>query len=70
MGSDRHCCGGCVARPHVLLLHHQKVLLQEKEEQKGKEGQGWLQHEEHAGRRGMTNHASEKSEHQHVLVEI
>lgn len=56
MGFDRHRCGGCVARPHVLLLHHQKMLLQEKEEQKRKEGQGWLQHEEHAGRGGMTNH--------------
>lgn len=29
------------------------MLLQEEEEQEREEGQGWLQHEEHAGWRGM-----------------
>lgn len=49
LGSDRHRRGGRVAHPHLLLLHNQKMLLQEEEEQKREEGQGWLQHEEHAG---------------------
>lgn len=53
VGSDCHRCGGCAAHPHLLLLHNQKMLLQEEEEQEREEGQGWLQHEEHAGRRGM-----------------
>lgn len=58
MGSDRHRCGGRAAHPHMLLLHNQKVLLQKEEEQEREEGQGWLQHEEHARRRGMMPHAS------------
>ncbi len=49
VGSDCHRCGGRIAHPHLLLLHNQKVLLQEEEEQEREEGQGWLQHEEHAG---------------------
>lgn len=53
MGSDRHRCGGCAAHAHLLLLYNQKVLLQKEEEQEREEGQGWLQHEEHAGWRGM-----------------
>lgn len=53
VGSDCHCCGGRVADPYLLLLHNQKMLLQEEEEQEREEGQGWLQHEEHAGWRGM-----------------
>lgn len=58
MGSDCHRCGGRTAHAHLLLLHNQKVLLQEEEEQEREERQGWLQHEEHAGWRGMTAHAS------------
>lgn len=50
MGSDCHRRGGRAADGHLLLLHNQKVLLQEEEEQKGQKGQGRLQHEEHAGR--------------------
>lgn len=53
MGSDRHRCGGCAAHVHLLLLYNQKVLLQKEEEQEREEGQGWLQHEEHAGWRGI-----------------
>lgn len=53
MGSDRHRCGGRAAHGHLLLLYNQKMLLQEEEEQEREEGQGWLQHEEHAGWRGM-----------------
>lgn len=53
MGSDCDRCGGRVAHAHVLLLHNQKMLLQEEEEQEREEGQGWFQHEEHAGWRGM-----------------
>lgn len=58
VGSDCHRCGGRVALPHLLLLHNQKMLLQEEEEQEREEGQGWLQHEEYAGWRGMTPRAS------------
>lgn len=52
MGSNRHRCGRRAAHPHLLLLYYQKMLLQEEEEQEREERQGWLQHEEHAGRRG------------------
>lgn len=58
VGSDCHRRGGRVAHPHLLLLHNQKMLLQEEEEQEREEGQGWLQHEEHAGWRGMMPCAS------------
>ncbi len=58
MGSDCHRCGGSIAHPHLLLLHNQEMLLQEEEEQERKEGQGRLQHEEHAGWRGMMPCAS------------
>lgn len=53
VGSDRHRCGGRAAHAHLLLLYNQKVLLQEEEEQEREEGQGWLQHEEHAEWRGI-----------------
>lgn len=53
MGSDRHCCGGCAAHAHMLLLYNQEMLLQKEEEQEREKGQGWLQHEEHAGWRGI-----------------
>ena len=53
MGSDRHRRGGRAAHGHLLLLYNQKMLLQEEEEQEREERQGWLQHEEHAGWRGM-----------------
>lgn len=50
VGSDCHRCGGGTADAYLLLLHNQKVLLQEEEEQEGQKGQGRLQHEEHGGR--------------------
>lgn len=53
VGSDCHRRGGRIAHPHLLLLHNQKMLLQKEEEQEREEGQGRLQHEEHAGWRGM-----------------
>lgn len=57
MGSDRNCCCGCTVNGHLLLLYNQKMLLQEEEKQEGEEGQGWLQHEKHAGRRGTSPHS-------------
>lgn len=57
MGSDCHCCGGCAANGHLLLLYNQKMLLQEEEKQEGEKGQGRLQHEKHAGRRGISPHS-------------
>lgn len=54
MGSDCNCCCGCAVNGHLLLLYNQKMLLQEEEKQEGEEGQGWLQHEKHAGRRGIS----------------
>lgn len=67
MGSDCHRGGGCAAHPHLLLLHHQKMLLQEEKEQEREERQGWFQHEEHAGRRGMMP-CAERSEEADVLM--
>lgn len=54
VGSDCHCCCGCTAHGHLLLLYNQKMLLQEEEKQERKKGQRWLQYERHAGWRGIS----------------
>ena len=55
MGHHCHCRGSGPPDPHLLLLHHQEMLLQEEEEQEGEEREGGDGHDQHEGRRGMSN---------------
>lgn len=53
LGHHCHCCGCRFTYSNVLLLHRQKMLLQEEEEQEGQEGEGWHGDEEPQRWRGM-----------------